>query len=129
MKLNKYLDLSIFNKIVNDSRNSNENEEKYTISWTSSKEHIFELPIAGTTTMRLGENLLYFSRKEQCLALAALFKIFKITDLKIFRLFSSGKIQYLYPKDGIVPERVNKGRILVNYVPYSIGNKPFQLNI
>jgi photosystem I subunit 2 len=125
MKLNKYLNLSIFNKIGDGSTNSNESEEKYAITWTSSKEHIFELPVGGTITMCIGENLLYFSRKEQCLALATLFKIFKIVDLKIFRLFSTGKIQYLYPKDGIVSERVTKGRALINYVPYSIGNKPF----
>jgi photosystem I subunit 2 len=124
MELNKYLNLSIFNKIDNNLKNLNENEEKYAISWTSSKEHVFELPVGGATKMRIGENLLYFSRKEQCLALAASFKIFKIADLKIFRIFSTGKIQYLYPKDGIVPERVNKGRASINYAPYSIGNKP-----
>jgi photosystem I subunit 2 len=121
MKLNKYLSLSTLNKIGGGSRNLNESEEKYAITWTSSKKHIFELPIAGTSIMCIGENLLYFSRKEQCLALATLFKIFKIADLKIFRLFSTGKIQYLYPKDGVVSEKVTKGRSLINYVPHSIG--------
>jgi photosystem I subunit 2 len=127
MKLNKYLNLSIFGKIDNGLKNSNKNEEKYAISWTSPKEHIFELPVAGTAKMHIGENLLYFSRKEQCLSLVASFKIFKIVDSKIFRIFSTGKIQYLYPKDGTISERVNKGRALLNYAPYSIGNKPKRL--
>ena len=46
-------------------------EEKYAITWTSSKEQVFEMPTGGAATMRAGENLLYLARKEQCIALGA----------------------------------------------------------
>ncbi len=44
-------------------------EEKYAITWTASKEQVFEMPTGGAAIMNEGENLLYLSRKEQCLAL------------------------------------------------------------
>jgi photosystem I subunit 2 len=120
MKLNKYLNLPIFNEIDNSKKKLNKIQEKYVICWRSSKEHVFELPTGGTALMRKGENILYFSRKEQCLALIPLFKIFKVTDLICFRFFRNCEIQYLYPKDGMIPDKVNAGRLLVNYVPNSI---------
>ena len=43
-------------------------EEKYAITWISTKEQIFEMPTGGAAIMRNGENLLYLARKEQCLA-------------------------------------------------------------
>ena len=46
-----------------------EYEEKYVITWNSTKEQLFEMPTAGTALMLLGQNLLYLARKEQCLAL------------------------------------------------------------
>ena len=72
--------------------------------------------------MRKGENLLYLARKELCLALATQVKTsFKITDYKIYRIFPSGEVQYLHPKDGVFPEKVNAGRIGVGNVSHSIG--------
>ena len=49
--------------------NSAETEEKYAIVWKSSKEQAFELPTGGAAIMHEGDNLMYFARKEQCLAL------------------------------------------------------------
>ncbi len=73
-----------------------ETEEKYAITWTSGK--------------------------EQCLALATQIKTsFKITDYKIYRIFPSGEVQYLHPKDGVFPEKVNAGRVGVGNVSHSIG--------
>ena len=45
-------------------------EEKYAITWTSTKEQVFEMPTGGAAIMRQSENLLYLARKEQCLALS-----------------------------------------------------------
>ncbi len=39
-------------------------EEKYAITWTSSKEQVFEMPTGGVAIMNEGENLLYLARKE-----------------------------------------------------------------
>jgi photosystem I subunit 2 len=87
-------------------------EEKYILTWSAGKENIFEMPTGGAAKMKLGPNLIFFSRKEQCLALGKQLRIsFKITDYKIFRLFASNEIQFLHPKDGVFPEKVNEGRI------------------
>ena len=97
-------------------------EEKYAITWTSPKEQVFEMPTGGAAIMRQSENLLYLARKEQCLALSTQLKTsFKITDFKIYRIFPSGEVQYLHPKDGVFPEKVNAGRVGVGNVSHSIG--------
>jgi photosystem I subunit 2 len=99
-------------------------EEKYVITWTSPKEQIFEMPTGGAAIMLVGENLLYLARKEQCLALGTQLRSFKINDYKIYRLFPSGEIQYLHPKDGVFPEKVNPGRLAVGSRNFSIGKNP-----
>ena len=97
-------------------------EEKYAITWTGKNESKFEMPTGGTATMRNGENLLYLAKKEQCLALGTQLKSkFKISDYKIYRVFPNGEVQYLHPKDGVFPEKVNTGRASVNSVDNSIG--------
>lgn len=100
-------------------------EEKYAITWTSPKEQVFEMPTGGAAIMNEGENLLYLARKEQCLALGAQFRTkFKprIEDFKIYRVFPNGETQYLHPKDGVFPEKVNEGREIVNAVDHKIGD-------
>src|SRR6478672_12114653 len=99
-------------------------EEKYAITWTSPKEQIFEMPTGGAAAMVSGENLLYLARKEQCLALGSVLKSFKTTDYKIYRIFPSGEVQFLHPKDGVFPEKVNEGRPYVNKVERNIGSNP-----
>ena len=99
-------------------------EEKYAITWTSPKEQIFEMPTGGAAIMRSGENLLYLARKEQCLALGMQLRTFKIQDYKIYRIFPSGEVQYLHPKDGVFPEKVNEGREKVGHNPRRIGENP-----
>ena len=99
-------------------------EEKYAITWTSKSEFIFEMPTGGAAIMQKGDNLLYLARKEQCLALSVQLNSFKIKDFKIYRIFPSGEVQYLHPKDGVVPEKVNPGRIGVNNKNFSIGKNP-----
>jgi len=104
-----------------------EEEEKYAITWTSSKEQVFEMPTGGAATMHAGENLLYLARKEQCLALGAQLRTKfkpKIEDFKVYRIYPNGETQYLHPADGVFPEKVNAGRGPVNTVPRSIGQNP-----
>lgn len=102
-------------------------EEKYAITWTSSKEQVFEMPTGGAAIMNSGENLLYLARKEQCLALGAQLRTkFKprIQDYKIYRVFPSGEIQYLHPADGVFPEKVNEGRDFNGTKDRRIGQNP-----
>ena len=102
-------------------------EEKYAITWTSSKEQVFEMPTGGAAIMNEGTNLLYLARKEQCLALGAQLRSnFKprIQDYKIYRIFPSGEIQYLHPADGVFPEKVNEGREYNGKKDRRIGQNP-----
>ncbi|KPQ33992.1 MAG: photosystem I subunit II PsaD [Phormidesmis priestleyi Ana] len=102
-------------------------EEKYAITWTSPKEQVFEMPTGGAATMNEGENLLYLSRKEQCLALSRQLKTKfkpKITDYKIYRVLPSGETTYLHPADGVVPEKVNEGRGYSGKKERRIGENP-----
>ncbi|MFM7470318.1 MAG: photosystem I reaction center subunit II [Nodosilinea sp. LVE1205-7] len=102
-------------------------EEKYAITWTSSKQQVFELPTGGAAIMNEGENLLYLARKEQCLALGTQLRTKfkpKIDDYKIYRIYPSGEIEYLHPADGVFPEKVNAGRSAVGSVSRTIGANP-----
>lgn len=102
-------------------------EEKYAITWTSSKEQVFEMPTGGAAIMNEGENLLYLARKEQCLALGSQFRTKfkpKIEDFKIYRIFPNGDIEYLHPKDGVFPEKVNEGRDFYGKIERNIGSNP-----
>ncbi len=106
--------------------NSAETEEKYAITWSSSKAQAFELPTGGAAIMNEGENLMYFARKEQCLALGTQLRTFKprIEDYKIYRIFPGGDTEFLHPKDGVFPEKVNEGRPTVGHNPRRIGQNP-----
>lgn len=101
-------------------------EEKYAITWTSPKEQVFEMPTGGAATMHQGDNLLFLARKEYCIALGGqqLRTKFKITNYKIYRVFPNGEVEYLHPKDGVFPEKVNAGRVAVGSVPRRIGENP-----
>lgn len=124
MTLNVQTPTPIFGGSTGGWLRAAEIEEKYAITWTSKSEYIFEMPTGGAAIMQPGENLLYLARKEQCLALGTQLKTFKINDYKIYRIFPSGEVQYLHPKDGVFPEKVNPGRIGVNNRNFSIGKNP-----
>lgn len=99
-----------------------ETEEKYAITWTSQEKQFFEMPIGGSAIMQADENLLYLSKKEQCLALASQLKIqYKISNYKIYRIFPNGEVQFLHPKDGTPPEKVKDSRESVGKIDHSIG--------
>lgn len=102
-------------------------EEKYAITWTSKSEQVFEMPTGGAAIMNEGENLFYFARKEQCLALGTQLRTKfkpKIEDYKIYRVYPTGEIQYLHPADGVFPEKVNEGREFHGKKDRSIGKNP-----
>jgi photosystem I subunit 2 len=102
-----------------------EKEEKYVMTFTGQKKVIFEMPTGGAAIMKDGQNVVYFARKEQCLALAKQLKTnWKINDYRIFRIFPSGETQFLHPKDGVFPEKVNEGRIAIGKKEFSIGKNP-----
>ena len=106
---------------------SAETEEKYAITWSSAKEQVFELPTGGAAIMNEGDNLMYFARKEQCLALGTQLKTQlkpRIKDYKIYRIYPSGETQFLYPLDGVPSEKVNEGREFNGKVDRNIGSNP-----
>ena len=71
--------------------------------------------------MRKGPNLLKLAHKEQCLALLNSMRAKNKINGCVYRVFPSGEVQYLHPKDGVYPEKVNKGRTGVNNNMRSIG--------
>jgi photosystem I subunit 2 len=85
-------------------------EEFYVITWESPKEQIFEMPTGGAAIMREGPNLLKLARKEQCLALGTRLRSKYKIKYQFYRVFPNGEVQYLHPKDGVYPEKVNPGR-------------------
>jgi photosystem I subunit 2 len=102
-------------------------EEKYAITWTSKKEQVFEMPTGGAAIMNEGENLLYVARKEHALALGTQLRTKfkpKMEDYKIYRIYPNGETEYLHPKDGVFPEKVNEGRPYEGKVDRKIGNNP-----
>ena len=113
-----------------------ETEEKYVMTWNNERkkpaveDNIFEMPTGGAAIMKDGPNLVYFARKEQCLALGRQLRTsFKINDYRIFRILPSGEVQFIHPKDGVFPEKVNAGRIGVGNVMHSIGKNPQPVSV
>ncbi|MED6203223.1 hypothetical protein PIB30_113444 [Stylosanthes scabra] len=96
-------------------------EEFYVITWDSPKEQIFEMPTGGAAIMRQGPNLLKLARKEQCLALGTRLRSKYKIKYQFYRVFPNGEVQYLHPKDGVYPEKVNPGRQGVGQNFRSIG--------
>ena len=82
--------------------------------------------------MNSGENLMYFARKEQCLALGTQlrtkFKL-RIEDYKIYRIYPGGDTEFLHPKDGVFSEKVNEGRPMVGHNPRRVGQNVNPANI
>jgi photosystem I subunit 2 len=88
---------------------------------------VFELPTGGAAEMNAGENIMYFARKEQCLALGTQLRTKfkpKIEDYKVYRIYPGGDVEFLHPKDGVFPEKVNEGRPMVGHNPRRIGENP-----
>merc|ERR1712072_3254 len=93
--------------------------ERHAITWTAKEEATFELPTTGWAVMNKGENLCYFRKKEQCIALGKQLRKMKIDDYKVYRIKKDGTVIFMHPADGVFPEKVNKGRIQVNGRPFT----------
>ncbi|XP_075473572.1 photosystem I reaction center subunit II, chloroplastic-like [Primulina tabacum] len=104
-------------------------EEFYVITWDSPKEQIFEMPTGGAAIMRQGPNLLKLARKEQCLALGTVLRSKYKIKYQFYRVFPNGEVQYLHPKDGVYPEKVNPGRSGVGVNLRSIGKNTSQIEV
>lgn len=104
-------------------------EEFYVITWDAKKEQVFEMPTGGAAIMRSGPNLLKLARKEQCLALLSQLRTKFKTDGQFYRVFPDGEVQYLHPKDGVYPEKVNQGRQAVGANDRSIGKNPNPVSV
>lgn len=87
------------------------------------------MPTGGAAIMRKGPNLLKLARKEQCLALTTQLRTKFKSDACFYRVFPSGEVQYLHPKDGVYPEKVNPGREGVNQNMRSIGQNVNPINV
>ena len=53
----------------------------------------------------------------------------RIEDYKIYRIFPGGDTEFLHPKDGVFPEKVNEGRAMVGHNPRRIGANPNPANL
>merc|ERR1711870_150456 len=78
------------------------------------EEMFVELPTGAMAMMNKGENLCYFRKKEQCIALGKLLRQLKIDNYKVYRVAKDGTVTFMHPADGVFPEKVNKG-------PFNIG--------
>ncbi len=104
-------------------------EEKYALTWTSPKQQVFEMPTGGSATMHQGDNMVYFAKKEQALALGRQLRGMKITNYRVWREFPNGEQIPIHPADGVFPEKVNKGRVAVNSVSRKIGDNPNPIQV
>ena len=90
-------------------------EERYGITWMSKSEQGFELPTGGAGLMHEGANVMYFARKEQCLALSRQLKKMKpaIKEFKVFRVIEGEEPVVVHSSDN-KPEKLDKSRKQVN---------------
>mmetsp|Transcript_7331 Transcript_7331/g.12707 ORF Transcript_7331/g.12707 Transcript_7331/m.12707 type:complete len:305 (-) Transcript_7331:93-1007(-) len=105
---------------------SRSTRERHAITWTAKEQKEFELPTGALGIMNKGENLCYFRKKEQCIALGKQLRKMKIENYKIYRLKKDGTVIFMHPADGVFPEKVNKGRVQVNGRPFTIRGNPQQ---
>jgi len=100
-------------------------EERYGITWTSKTERGFELPTGGAGLMNEGDNVMYFARKEQCLALSRQFKKMKpaIKEFDIYRVQHNGDTELIHSSNN-KPEKFDKTRSQVNTNMRTIGDNP-----
>jgi photosystem I subunit 2 len=100
------------------------------MTWTNSRnktaveENIFEMPTGGAAIMKQGPNLVYFARKEQCLALGSQLRAkFKINDYRVLDYCQVVRFN-LFIRKMVFSEKVNEGRVAVGKREFSIGKNP-----
>eukprot|EP00933_Yihiella_yeosuensis_P033762 TRINITY_DN273_c0_g1_i1.p1 TRINITY_DN273_c0_g1~~TRINITY_DN273_c0_g1_i1.p1 ORF type:complete len:304 (+),score=76.79 TRINITY_DN273_c0_g1_i1:49-960(+) len=105
---------------------SKSTRERHAITWTAKEMKYFDMPTGGAAVMNKGENLCYFRKKEQCIALTKQLRKMGCDDCKVYRLKKDGTVVFMHPADGVFPEKVNKGRVQVNGRPFSAYDNPRQ---
>jgi len=100
-------------------------DERYGITWTSQEERAFELPTGGAGVMHEGANVMYFARKEQCLALSRQLKKLKpgVKEYKVYRIIEGEEPQLVHSSDN-KPEKLSKDREQVNTNMRKISENP-----
>ena len=100
-------------------------DERYGITWTSKEERGFELPTGGAGLMNEGANVMYFARKEQCLALSRQLKKLKpaVKDYKVYRIIEGEEPALVHSADN-KPEKLDKSRSQVNTNMRKVGDNP-----
>ena len=100
-------------------------EERYGITWTSQEERGFELPTGGAALMHEGQNVMYFARKEQCLALSRHLKKLKpgVKKYDIYRIIEGEEPKLVHTSDD-KPEKMGKERPQVNTNMRKVGDNP-----
>tara|TARA_Y100000768_G_scaffold263469_1_gene200986 strand:+ start:391 stop:855 length:465 start_codon:yes stop_codon:yes gene_type:complete len=90
-------------------------DERYGVTWNSQEERPFELPTGGAGVMHEGENVMYFARKEQCLALTRHLKKLKpgVKEYKVYRVIEGEEPTLVHSSDN-KPEKLQKDRKQVN---------------
>ena len=90
-------------------------DERYGVTWNSKEERPFELPTGGAGVMHEGANVMYFARKEQCLALTRHLKKLKpgVKEYKVYRIIEGEEPALVHTSDD-KPEKLNKERKQVN---------------
>lgn len=108
---------------------SKSTRERHAITWTAKEMAYFEMPTGGSAVMNKGENLCYFRKKEQCIALTKQLRKKGIDDCKVYRLKKDGTVVFMHPADGVFPEKVNKSRVQVNGRPFTVMQNPPQAEL
>ena len=102
-------------------------EDRYGITWVNKadEERCFELPTGGAALMHSGANVMYFARKEQCLALSRQLKKMKpaIKDFKVYRIVEGEEPALVHSSDN-KPEKLDKSRSQVNTNMRKISENP-----
>ncbi|KAL0393079.1 UNVERIFIED_CONTAM: Photosystem I reaction center subunit II, chloroplastic [Sesamum radiatum] len=96
-------------------------EEFYVITWDSSKEQMFEMPTGGVAIMRQGPQLAETDPERAVSGAGDEAEIQVQDQVPVYKCFPNGEVQYLHPKDGVYPEKVNPGRTGVGQNMRSIG--------
>ena len=88
---------------------SRSTRERHAITWTSKDQIKFEMPTGGYAIMNKGENLCYFRKKEQCIALGKQLRKMKIENYKIYRLKKDGTVIFMPSSWWSVPREGEQG--------------------
>jgi len=115
-----------------------EKKDVYIVNWKSEIEHPLEMvTTGGFIQIQKGYNCIYLEKKEQGIAVINTLREFyknvncqmyvtkkALTVLPIYQSIMDEyfeEMKYLYPTDGVFPEKVNAGRTRVNHLKISIG--------